>query len=196
MADLDADAQARVVYLSLLGLAVAAYVFYEYRDRLGAAVQNAAIWVLLFLGAVLAYGFKDEIAGQLMTDVAVEGPGGEIRLRRAADGHFHARMEVNGTPVAFLVDTGATDLVLSARDARRAGIDRDRLAYTRAAVTANGVVRVAPVELDRVTLAGITARQVPAVVSGGALEQSLLGMRFLDRFAGFSVEGDTLTLRP
>ena len=53
----DPEAQARFFYLAILGMAVAIGVFYSYRDRLGAAMQHAAIWALIFAGVTIAYGF-------------------------------------------------------------------------------------------------------------------------------------------
>ncbi len=195
MSGLETDEAMRALYLGLLGTALLVVLFAQYRNRLGTALQHAAIWVLIFLGAILAYGFKDQIASQLMPGVAREGPEGAIRLARSADGHFHARLEVNGTPVEFLVDTGASDMVLARQDAEAAGIDLSRLVYTGAAMTANGIVQVAPVRLDRVEFAGRTERGVPAVVTDGEMPISLLGMRYLDRFAEFSVRGDTMVIR-
>lgn len=188
------DEQARVLYLALLGLALLVGLFTAYRDRLGTAIQHAAIWLLIFAGAIVAYGFKDQLTAQLVPGHAAVS-GEEIRLIRAADGHFHARLEINGTPIAFLVDTGATEMVLTLSDARAVGLEPVRLAFTRTAMTANGPVGGAPVRLEEVRFAGVTERNLPAVVNGGALHVSLLGMRYLERFASVEIAGDTLTLR-
>lgn len=193
--DLTVD-PARAVYLILLGSVLIAGIFSMYRSRPGTALRHAAIWVLIFAGAVIVYGFSAELQGQLMPRVAQQGADGTLTLRRSRDGQFHARLMIEGTRVSALVDTGASDLVLTREDARRIGFDPEALAYTRRAMTANGVVRGAPVRLDTVRLGPFAARDVPAVVNGGVLGTSLLGMAFLDRFAGFEVRGDTLTLHP
>lgn len=190
----DPDAQARLFYLAILGMAVAAGVFYNYRDRLGAAVQHAAIWALIFLGATLAYGFKDQITSQLYPDAARSVDERTIALRRADDGHFYARVRVNGTGIRFMVDTGATNLVLSQQDARRIGLAMDSLNYVVPTNTANGRVYGAGVVLDRVELGSFVDSGVRAMVNGGRMNDSLLGMSYLDRFRSFSVEGDTLLL--
>lgn len=117
-----------------------------------------------------------------------------IQLRRGSDGHFHATLEINGAPVRFIVDTGASSVVLTREDARRVGLDPGRLDYTRIANTANGTVRGAPVTLDEVRFGGTVERNLRAVVNGGDLFSSLLGMDYLDRFRRITVEGDTLTL--
>ncbi|GMG82295.1 TIGR02281 family clan AA aspartic protease [Paralimibaculum aggregatum] len=193
MSGFSGDEQARILYLSLLGLLLCGYLIHAYRGRLGTGLQHAAIWVLIFLGAMLAYGFKDNLAVMLNPGAArVEGDA--VVLTRGRDGHFHATLEIDGTPVAFLVDTGASEMVLSRQDAARIGLALDSLAFTRPARTANGVVYGAPVRLGEVRFAGKVERGVPAVVNGGALATSLLGMRYLDRFARVEIQGDTLRL--
>ena len=190
----DPDTQARVFYLVLLGAFILVAVFTHYRGRMGQAAQHAAIWGLIFVGVILAIGFKDQLTGQLYTDHAVPAGEGSLAFRRAPDGHFYVAAEVNGAPVRFMVDTGATDLVLSEADARAAGVDTGQLAYVMPTITANGRVMSAPVRLDRVALGGEVDQDVPASVSGGGLHQSLLGMRYLDRWRSVRIEDETLYL--
>lgn len=186
---------ARVVYLVVLGSALLIGLFSMYRSQPGTALRHAAIWVLIFAGAVVLYGFADELERQLMPSVAQQVGEDTIALTRGPNGHFRAELEIEGTPVTALVDTGATDLVLTKADARRIGFDPDALAYTRRAMTANGMVRGAPVRLETLVIGPFTLRDVPGVVNEGALSTSLLGMRVLDRFAGFEVAGDTMRIR-
>lgn len=190
------DALLRLVYLSVLGAAILAGVIAAYRGRLATGIQHALVWLLIILGLVAAYGLRDDLTAALLPGTAVERQGGALVLRRAANGHFQVNAEVNGAPVEFLVDTGASDLVLSRRDARRAGLDPETLAYTRRAMTANGPVSIAPVRLDRVAVAGVVARDVPAVVGSEGLFGSLMGMSYLDRWSRVTVEGDRMTLEP
>ena len=194
MESFDPGAQARLFYLLILGLAFAAAVFAHYRGRMGAALQHGAIWALIFTGLIIAYGFSDVLERELMPKAAMQVADDRVTLRRAGDGHFHATLFVNGAPVEALVDTGATALVLSRADARRAGLEVDALVYSQPAMSANGVVYAAPVTLDRVRLGPFSDRNVPATVSGGDLGFSLLGMTYLDRFSRFSVEGDRMTI--
>jgi aspartyl protease family protein len=190
----DPDAQARFFYLAILGMVIASGVFYNYRHRLGTALQHAAIWGLIFAGATIAYGFKDQLTSQLYPDTAQSLDRRTIALRRADDGHFYARVRVNGTEIRFMVDTGATNLVLSKQDARRIGISLDSLSFVLPTNTANGRVFGAGVVLDRVELGNFVDTDVRAVVNGGRMDDSLLGMNYLDRFRSFNVEGDTLLL--
>jgi len=190
----DPDAQARLFYLAALLLVVAGGVLHRYRGRLSTALQHAAIWLLIILGLALAYGFKDQLASALYPDAARDAGGQTIALSRSSDGHFYARVMVNGTEVRFMVDTGATSIVLSEADARRIGIDTRKLSYVLPSSTANGTVMGAGVVLDRVELGGIVDRDVRAVVNGGEMSGSLLGLAYLDRFRSFKVEGDSFVL--
>ncbi len=190
----DPDAQARLFYLSILGMAIVSGVFYSYRERLGTAVQHAAIWILIFLGATLAYGFKDQLTSQLYPGTAQSVSDGTIALRRSDDGHFYARLQINGTEIRFMVDTGATNLVLSQKDARRIGLNMENLNYVLPTDTANGRVYGAGVVLDQVELGGFVDRDVRAMVNGGRMSDSLLGMTYLDRYRSFSVKGDRMLL--
>lgn len=192
---LDApDDNARLAYLAILGAAILASVYYHYRHRMGRALRDAAIWLLIILGFVTLYGFKDQLAGGLFPSQAISVGGDSVALRRGRDGHFAAEVLVNGVPVEFLVDTGATSIVLTRRDAARIGLDPDHLRYSQQAQTANGPVSSAPVRLDAMRLGPFTDHDVRAMVNGGELFSSLLGMDYLNRFRRYSVEGDTLTL--
>ncbi len=185
---------ARLFYLSVLGVAVLAAAFAYYRGRMGTAFQHAAIWALIFVGLIIAYGFSDVLERELTAAPMATLAEDAVALRRAADGHFHAPLVVNGRRIDALVDTGASALVLSRADAARAGLDTDGLVYSSPAYSANGVVYSAPVTLDAVRLGPFEDRGVPAMVSGGEMDFSLLGMAYLDRFRRFSVEGDRMVI--
>jgi aspartyl protease family protein len=110
-----------------------------------------------------------------------ESPAG-IRVALSPDsrGHYIAAGAVNGSPVRFLVDTGATAVTISTEVARRIGIDASQ-GQPVVVATANGRVSARRVRLDRVTLGALTLHQVDAIVQDGLGEHSLLGMTFLTR---------------
>ena len=186
----DPNSQARLFYLLALGMLIAFWVAYRYRDRLGQAAQHAAIWALIFIGVVLAVGFAEPLKQSLFHDEALPIDGRTVVLDRARDGHFYATIEVNGTNVLFMIDTGASSIVLAREDAKRAGIDTSNLSFHIPTQTANGRILSAPVRLDSMRIAGFTDRDVRATVNSGPLSLSLLGMDYLDRFSGIRVEGD------
>lgn len=183
-------------YLIALLLFIGGGYVISQRDRLGVALQQGLIWLLIFLGAIAAYGLRDVITGQLFTSQPAQIGANSYELLRARDGHFHARISINDVPVTLVVDTGATQVVLTKSDARRVGLNPDTLNYNARSQTANGLVASAPVHLETVAFGDVTFRNIPASVNGGALFQSLLGLSVLDRFSRIEIKGDRLLLTP
>jgi len=192
---MSATDPARLIYLGILLLVLSVVVFSRYRGRMGQGLQQAVLWLFLFAGAILLYGFKDELRQQIFPAQARVGSNGTITLTRAADRHFYATLRVDGQPIVFLVDTGATGVVLSQRDAKKIGIDTANLRYLGTANTANGAVRTARVVLKAVEFANQTEQNVPAWVNDGQMDTSLLGMSYLSRFASIEISGDTMFLK-
>lgn len=187
------DNLASLAYLGLLGAAIAGWFVVQNRDRLGQVAQQAAIWTLIFIGAIAAAGLWSDIREDAMPRQTMIGAEG-IEVPQARDGHYYLTLEVNGAPINFVVDTGATDMVLGREDARRAGIDPEELTYLGSAVTANGTVRTARVRLDSVALGPIEDEGLSAVVTDGDLAGSLLGMGYLRLFGRIEIENGTLVL--
>ncbi len=113
-------------------------------------------------------------------------------LAADAAGHFVTEGAINGSPVRFLVDTGATLIALPGRDAVRLGIDY-RKGVRGLSHTANGAVTVYQVRFDRVRLGGIELTSVDGVVIEQGLDVALLGMSFLNRVE-MQREGQTMIL--
>jgi len=117
----------------------------------------------------------------------------QVVLQRNRAGHYVTAGQINGQPVVFLIDTGATDVALPLPLARRLGLP---LGEPRIARTANGNVRTWPTRLDSVDVGGLSARDVRAsVLPNMPGEEVLLGMSYLKRFELIQRDG-TLTLRP
>lgn len=122
--------------------------------------------------------------------------GSIVEIEAERNGHFNTEADINGRPVAVMIDTGATMVALSYEDAERAGIFLNDGDFTRKVSTANGIARVAPVTLDRVSIGDITVRNVPAAVAEpGRLKTSLLGMSFLSRLSRFDMRSGRLVLQ-
>ncbi|MBL4874098.1 MAG: TIGR02281 family clan AA aspartic protease, partial [Rhodobacteraceae bacterium] len=166
----------------------------SYRGRMGTMAQQVLIWVLIFLAAVIIYGFKEQLQRQLFPSQGVMISDDTISLTRARDGHFYADILVNGVSVEFVIDTGASEVVLATQDAERVGISLDRLMYLGIAETANGTVRTAQTTLDTFEFAGISNVNVRVFVSEGQMSVSLLGMAYLRQFARIEIIDDTLLL--
>lgn len=123
-------------------------------------------------------------------------PAGSVAIPKAADGHFWASGQVNGSDVRFLVDTGATAVALTPADATRLGLKPADLHYGFQVVTAAGQARAAPVKLASITVAGARLENVDALVIERGLDTSLLGMTYLGRLSGFQATRKTLVLQP
>lgn len=187
------DISPNLVYLALLLAVLAGYFLTAFRRHPARSLQQLMVWALIVLGLVAVFGMWDDIRKSfvpqqsVMTDGRIEAPLG-------ADGHYYLTAEVNGVPVRFVVDTGASDIVLTRRDAERAGIDTAGLAFIGSANTANGTVATAPVRIETMDLGPIHDRNLRAVVNRADMDSSLMGMSYLTRFAKVEFDRDRLVL--
>lgn len=184
----------RLSYLVLLLAVLVFWYFIHNRQDMGRTLKQAAAWGFIFLGTIAVIGLWDDIRSTVRPMQMIDTDTGQVELPRARDGHYYATLQVNGAPVSFLVDTGASEIVLTMEDARRAGLDVERLAYTGRAMTANGEVRTAPVRIDEIALGPATDRNLRAFVNEGEMGQSLLGMAYLRRWDRIEITGDGLIL--
>lgn len=178
---LSSDDMTRAVYLLILLVAVGGWVAVEYRTRIGFALRTALAWGMIFLGVAAGYGLWMDISQDFSPRQMVTERG-EISVERSQDGHYYLTLDIDGTAIRFMADTGATNMVLSRADAERLGLDPGNLTYTGVAQTANGQVRTARVTLEQVQLGPFQDSKVRAYVNDGQMEMSLLGMDYLGRF--------------
>ena len=196
---------AEVALLSMWCALIAAAIIPR-QGSLKIAARNAVIWLLIILALLAGYVFRhdlQDVASRLTgglvpgSPVSIQTTDGvdQIELSPSVDGHFVARMDLNGRTTSLLVDTGASMIVLTNPDARRIGIDTDGLSYTAIVSTANGRTTAARTSIQSVKIGNIARRDVNAMVAQpGALEQSLLGMNFLGSLSAFEFRGDRLYL--
>jgi aspartyl protease family protein len=177
--------------------------------RLTQALRDLATWALIGLVLVGVYSYRgelSEVGNRIMAELApagvdvggaVSAPGERaVRIRRQSDGHFVARVIVDGAAMPMLVDTGASSVVLRPADAERIGIDTSTLAYAVPVSTANGTAFAARARIKSLTLGAIVISDVEVLVAQpGALSDNLLGMTFLSRLKSYEFSGDYLTLR-
>lgn len=116
----------------------------------------------------------------------------ETVLERSGGGHFYADVEVNGELVRFLVDTGASGVALTEKDAKRVGLAFDSGEYEQVGKGASGAVRGKFVTLDKVSLDGKAAHGIEGAILEGS-EVSLLGQNYLGRFS-IEIRGDTMRI--
>jgi aspartyl protease family protein len=171
------------------------------RVPLGQLARQFGVFAVFGAVLLIGYSYRDElnaVLGRTMGTV-MPGRGNEIApgmMRFTADdrGQFSIDATVNGVAVHFLMDTGASGIVLSARDANRLGFDPKTLRYTGFFSTANGMVRAAPITLDNLKVGPFDASGVSAWVNEGDLDQSLLGMSYLSTLGRIEIKGDALIL--
>lgn len=186
----------RLIYLVILGAAILGWVMAENRNSLGRTARSLLVWGLMFIGLMAGYGLWGDIRNDIAPRQTVLEDGAGITVPRGPDGHFHLTLSLNGVPVDFLVDTGASDVVLTLRDAERVGLEPAELAFLGRARTANGMVETAYTSVDSMTLGPIRFENVGVAVNGGDMQGSLLGMSFLSRFGRLEIAGNQLLLEP
>lgn len=191
MEDLDFG---RLIYLGMLLVAVGSWVFVRTRQSLSTTLQQLAIWAFIFLGAIAAFGLWDDIRHTVRPQQSVLAEAGRVVVPRSPDGHYYLTLSVNGAPVNFLVDTGASAVVLTLKDADRAGLEPEKLAYLGRAHTANGVVRTASAWVEDLALGEIRDHDIRVSVNQGEMDHSLLGMTYLQRWSSIEIRNGALVL--
>jgi aspartyl protease family protein len=122
--------------------------------------------------------------------------GSETRIQLARDGHFWIAGTVDGVPLRFLVDTGATLSAISPQTAAKAGIEPQGMRPPVVLTTANGTTTAQVVTIQELRIGNAVARNLDAVIAPGIGNINVLGMNFLSRLASWRVEGKTLILVP
>ena len=199
----------------VLGLALLAFlggsaILHHRRTPLGLFLRGILAWTAIAVVVFAGYSYrfelsqiKDRLMGELIPSSGIEVSGAAVSIRANQSGQYVVEaMVVAGSrdggalPIRFLVDTGASDVVLSPRDAERLGFNVNALDYTRSYRTANGMVKGAPVRLNRVSIGPLSLDLVRASVNGVPMRRSLLGMSFLSRLSGYEVSRERMVLHP
>ncbi len=196
---------AYVIYMGIWGALVGSAVLSR-PHGLGHSLKQLVIWIGIFLIVMAGYSYRYElqdvasrisgglIAGSPISRVDAKGRN-QVTLIRNANGHFSARAKISGQTISFLVDTGASSIVLSNSDAKLVGIDVDNLSYTIPVSTANGMTTSARARIDNIAIGTLEKDGMSVMVSrSGDLEQSLLGMDFINRLRSFEIRGDRMIL--
>ncbi|MFD1197438.1 TIGR02281 family clan AA aspartic protease [Brucella gallinifaecis] len=199
------DAFGQAAYMGIWGIVLAAGILGS-GIKLSDFARSMAVWAVIILGLVAAYQYRYElqdvgsritaglIPGSPLSGRAADGSL-TVTLAKSANGHFEVNGRVNGARVHFMVDTGASSVVLSKEDAERAGIDTSMLAYNVPINTANGRATAASINISTLQIGDIERHNIRAMVTQeGLMTGSLLGMNFLQTLGGFSVRGDQLIM--
>ena len=172
------------------------------RLHFGQVARYTLIWGAIIAVLVVGYTLRDELASvgpRVLSEFnpahpVATGPR-SLTLTRDDDGAYAVMGRVNDQPVRFMVDTGASDIVLSPQDARRLGVDPAALKFDRTYETANGFGRGATYTVASLTVGPIHLGSTEVSINQAPMSQSLLGMAFLKRLDSFEFKGQQLTLR-
>ena len=198
------DQFAGTVYLGLLGAVLAAGLFAT-GQRFGDMARQAGLWLAILVMLVIGYEYRFELqetaarvtSGLMPGEPITQNANGALSVTINRRGrHFETTGTVNGTRQEFLVDTGASTVVLTEANARKAGVDPDALDYRIPVATANGMTMAARVSGIEIAIGGIVRPNMIALVAkDGQLSSNLLGMNFLDTLHSFEVQRDRMVLR-
>ena len=164
-------------------------------------VRNILMWVGIM--GVLALGFAYQeplreaairLRSGFIPGYPVQTGMREMVISESEGGNYLVYGTVNGVRTRFLIDTGASDIVLSPTDARRVGIDFSLLDFDHRYETANGVGKGALTNVTEITVGEARFSNIAVSVNQTDMNASLLGMAFLKRFKSFSFSQGKLTL--
>lgn len=166
------------------------------------SVRNIAVWTGIAAALLIGYVYYpaleevfENVRAELIPGYPVNTGNGEMVFAKDRSGDFLIIGAANGEPVKFLVDTGASDIVLSPDDAQRIGVDTAKLVYDRTSETANGEGRGAAYTLGELQVGDMKLFNVPVTINQTKMHNSLLGMAFLSRMKSFEFRGSKLYLR-
>lgn len=192
----------RLVWLATIGALLASGVLVGLRQRFSETLFSILAWAGIFLLLILGYSYRDElkqtwarIRAEVFAGEAITVAPGEIEVRRSGDGHFYLEADVNGAPVQFMIDTGASTVALSWEDARKAGFHPEAMEFHQRVQTASGWAMSAPIFITTIEAGPIDRRDIAGGILPEGVEGSLLGLTFLDTLKSYEISGDRLTLR-
>ena len=183
----------KLIFLSIILIVLLSSYLIAMRNNLTKLFKSAAAWVIIFACFIAGYGVWQDLSKE--QPILYSTNGSDIIINKKQDGHFHATVLVNNVELEFLIDTGATHIVLSKEDAKKLDYDLSKLIFWGKSNTANGIVETAPIRLKSIQLDQFSDTNVLAYINQGSMNQSLLGMSFLNNFSSVEFRNETLTLR-
>jgi len=170
---------------------------------IGQTIKMAFAWIGIFALIFLLVSFRPEmkliwqrITGELGLASAPAISGEPMTLRKSDDGHFWVTAQVNGRPMRFMVDSGATFTAISTEAAQAAGIGPSGLGLKTVIETANGMVEADRTTIEDLRVGSLAMRDHDVLISDGLGDTNLLGMNFLSELESWRVEGSSMILVP
>jgi len=196
----SSDQQSFVFSLILLVFLVSSLIFRR-EIALSKALKYLALWALIALVGVGLYAyryqftdFKDKMLGAFNPAAVRTGDNGEMVINLSSEGHFFIDVAINGVPMRFMIDTGASDIVIDKNQAQKLGINTQDLVFNKRYQTANGSSFGASVVLQEVQVGNVKFHNITASVNSAELGTPLLGMSFLRQFHKYEFYQDRLVL--
>ena len=163
--------------------------------------KAALAWIAIFAALFAIFSFRFEFISiweRVKADIsgtAGQSISGEtIELRRQDDGHYWITVDINGKPVRFMIDSGATMTAINATTAKEAGVEAD--GYPIILSTANGRVAAKRATVLSLVVGPHKIENHPVVVSESFGDVNLLGMNFLNNMQSWRVEANKMILIP
>lgn len=192
-----------VMYYLIFVAMISGGLVARFRGNISGAVKHSLIWLAGFIALVLLYSFrndliiaKERILSELIPSRATITREGVLKFNISSDGHFYINTLTNEKPIRFMLDTGASDVVIPPHIAQALGFDNDKLNFTKIYNTANGQGRGAPIIIKTMQIGNYNFNDIKASVNETEMDSPLLGMSFLEKLSGYEVENGVLSLRP
>jgi len=182
------------------------YVYFSNRKRRQQQAPSTKggviLWIVIFAALIVLYAFRFELESFKHRILAVLIPSyswsnekGQLVIARSQNGHFYVYAKTaKGEEIKFLVDTGASNIALTKKAAKKFGFNLSNLKYTQKYSTANGVSYAAPVRIKQLTIGKKVFYNQEAHITSGGLDIPLLGMSVIEDFKDFKITKDMLIL--
>ncbi len=192
-----------ILYLIILLSFILGGLFFRKDMSFKKVIKYTLIWFLIAVICIILYSYrfefkelKQRVISEINPSSIRNNNAGQIIINVSQNNHFFANLEINGVNVRFMIDTGASDVVLSLADAKKIGINPKNLFFNKPYQTANGVTYGANIMLNKVRFGNILMRNINASINNADMGTSLLGMSFLRKFKRYEFYQDRLILTP
>jgi aspartyl protease family protein len=201
MQNLSSDQTGQFIYLIVLLFFISSGFLFKGKIKASQALTQLFCWLLITLTIIVLYSFrydfyniKDRLISELFPSHAVRLSDSQVSINISRNNHFYIKLKVNNQNIRFMIDTGASDMVINQKDAKKVGLNLEDLVYNKRYQTANGSTFGASVTLQKIEFGGLIFNNVPASVNNSNMGTSLLGMSFLRNFKKYEFYQDRLIL--
>jgi aspartyl protease family protein len=163
--------------------------------------EYVGLWIIIALVALVSYSYrfeffeaKDRVLSDLFPSKAINKNHQQLTINVSQDGHYYLNVKIKNFPVRFMIDTGASEVVIDKNLAIKLGYDLKNINYNKVFQTANGEAYGASIYFDEVDVSGIKFYNIQGSITDSRLATPLLGMTFLQKFYKYEFYRDKLIL--